>query len=232
MDCSPQWTSVPVPDGRLDAYLVLPRSGHGPGLLLLQEIFGVNAHIRAVAEQYAADGYVVLAPDLFWRQQPRLEFGYDEQDWARAAACMQRADVGLAQADIGAAAQVLRQTPSVAGNIAAIGYCWGGRMAYLAAANGHVDLAVAYYGGGIQHCLARADDIRVPLQLHFGGRDAHIPPDAVRSIAERLGERENVEIHLYPEAEHGFNCAHRSSYQQQAAAAAHGHTLLFLTDNQ
>ena len=81
MDLSTQWTTVPGPDGEFDAFLALPRSGHGPALLLLQEIFGVNAHIRAVAEQYAADGYVVLAPDLFWRQGKRLEFGYGEADW-------------------------------------------------------------------------------------------------------------------------------------------------------
>jgi len=228
MDFSSQWISIDSADGSFDGFLALPRSGHGPAILLLQEIFGVNAHIRSVAEQYAADGFVVLAPDLFWRQQPRVEFGYDQQDWGKASSFMQRADVALAQADIGAAAARLRATPGAEGPLASLGYCWGGRMSYLAAANGHVDLAVAYYGGGIQDCLDRADDIKVPLQLHFGGRDSHIPPAAVRSIAERFNERDTVEIHIYPAAEHGFNCAHRSSYHQRAAAEAHGHTLLFL----
>ncbi|WP_426168110.1 dienelactone hydrolase family protein [Pseudoduganella sp. R-34] len=232
MDLSTQWVTVQGPDGAFDAFLALPRSGHGPALLLLQEIFGVNAHIRAVAEQYAADGYVVLAPDLFWRQGKRLEFGYDEADWGRAAQCMQRTDVAQAQADIGAAAAALRATPGAAGRLAALGYCWGGRMAYLALANGHAEHAVAYYGGGIQHCLERADDIRAPLLLHFGGRDAHIPLEAVRQVAERFGAREQVEIHLYPDAEHGFNCNHRNSYHQPSAAEAHGHTLLFLSENQ
>ncbi|WP_426320926.1 dienelactone hydrolase family protein [Pseudoduganella sp. R-43] len=232
MDLSTQWVTVQGPDGAFDAFLALPRSGHGPALLLLQEIFGVNAHIRAVAEQYAADGYVVLAPDLFWRQGKRLEFGYDEADWGRAAQCMQRTDVAQAQADIGAAAAALRATPGAAGRLAALGYCWGGRMAYLALANDHAEHAVAYYGGGIQHCLERADDIRAPLLLHFGGRDAHIPLEAVRQVAERFGAREQVEIHLYPDAEHGFNCNHRNSYHQPSAAEAHGHTLLFLSENQ
>jgi len=104
-------------------------------------------------------------------------------------------------------------------------------MSYLAAANGHVDAAVAYYGGGIQHCLDRAEDIQVPLLLHFGGKDSHIPMDAVRSVAERFGIREEVEIHIYPQAEHGFNCSHRASYHQKAAAEAHGHTLIFLSEN-
>ena len=232
MDLSTQWTTVQGPDGAFDAFLALPRGGHGPALLLLQEIFGVNAHIRSVAEQYAADGYVVLAPDLFWRQGRRLEFGYDEADWGRAAQCMQRADVAQAQADIGAAAAALRATPGAEGKLAALGYCWGGRMAFLALANGHAGHAVAYYGGGIQNCLARAADIRGPLLLHFGGRDAHIAPAAVASIAQAFEHNEQVEIHLYPEAEHGFNCSHRSSYHQRSAAEAHGHTLLFLSEQQ
>jgi carboxymethylenebutenolidase len=232
MDLSTQWITVAGPDGEFDAFLALPRSGHGPALLLLQEIFGVNDHIRSVAGQYAADGYVVLAPDLFWRQGRRLEFGYDEADWARAAQCMQRADVAQAQADIGAAAAALRATPGAEGSLAVLGYCWGGRMAFLALANGHADHAVAYYGGGIQDCLQRADDIQAPLLLHFGARDRHIPRQAVGAIAERFEHSENVEIHLYPEAEHGFNCNHRASYHQRSAAEAHGHTLLFLSENQ
>jgi len=232
MDLASQWRTVQGPDGAFDAFLALPRGGHGPALLLLQEIFGVNAHIRAVAEQYAADGYVVLAPDLFWRQGRRLEFGYDEADWGRAAQCMQRADVAQAQADIGAAAAALRATPGAEGRLGVLGYCWGGRMAYLALANGHADHAVAYYGGGIQDCLQRADAIQGPLLLHFGGRDSHIPRAAVRTIAERFAAREEVDIHLYPDAEHGFNCNHRSSYHQRSAAEAHGHTLLFLSANQ
>lgn len=232
MDFSSQWLQVAGPEGGFDAYLALPRSGHGPPLLLLQEIFGVNAHIRGVAEQYAADGYVVLAPDLFWRQGRRLEFGYDEADWGRAAQCMQRADVAQAQADIGAAAAALRATPGAEGRLAVLGYCWGGRMAFLALANGHADHAVAYYGGGIQHCLERADDIRAPLLMHFGGRDTHIPAAAVRSIAERFDARQQVEIHVYPEAEHGFNCSHRDTYHQRSAAEAHGNTLLFLSEHQ
>ncbi|WP_373994397.1 dienelactone hydrolase family protein [Duganella sp. CF458] len=229
---STQWTTVAGPDGAFDAFLALPRGGHGPALLLLQEIFGVNAHIRSVAEQYAADGYVVLAPDLFWRQGRRLAFGYDQADWGRAAQCMQRADVAQAQADIGAAAAALRATPGAEGRLGALGFCWGGRMAYLALANGHADHAVAYYGGGIQDCLERADDIRAPLLLHFGARDAHIPRAAVHRIAERFEARAAVSLHVYPEAEHGFNCNHRSSYHQRSAAEAHGHTLLFLSENQ
>jgi carboxymethylenebutenolidase len=231
MDTYPQWIDIQGDDGTFSAYLAVPRSGKGPGIVLIQEIFGVNAHIRSVADQYAADGFVVLVPDMFWRQAPRVELGYDEQDWGKAVALMQKADVAQAQQDLAATAKTLRGLPGVEGKIQSVGYCWGGRMSYLAAANGHVDGAVAYYGGGIQNCLDRADDIKVPLLMHFGGKDSHIPMDAVRSVAERFGIREEVEIHVYPEAEHGFNCSHRSSYNQRAASEAHGHTLIFLSDN-
>lgn len=232
MDTTSSWIDIEDGAERFGAYLARPRGGAGPGIVLLQEIFGVNSHIRNVADQYAADGYVVLAPDLFWRQGRRLEFGYDDADWARAVQCKQRADTAQTQADIGAAAAALRATPGAEGRLAVLGYCWGGQMAFLALANGHADHAVAYYGGGIQNCLDRADDLRGPLQLHFGGRDQHIPQAAVRSIAERFAANEQVEIHLYPDAEHGFNCNHRSSYHQRSAAEAHGHSLLFLAEHQ
>jgi len=135
-------------------------------------------------------------------------------------------------ADVAATVKALRALPGVGPTVASIGYCFGGLLSYLAAADGNVDAAVAYYGGGIQNSLDRADDVTVPLLMHFGGKDSHIPQDAVRSVAERFGERDNVEIHVYPEAEHGFNCSHRASYHQRSAAQAHGNTLLFLSENQ
>ena len=196
--------------------------------MLLQEIFGVNQHIRNVADQYAADGYVVLAPDLFWRQGARIELGYGDADWQRAVELMQTTDFAKAQADIAATAQALRALDGVGARIATLGFCFGGRLSYHTAANGIVDAAVAYYGGGIQNGLDRAALIKVPLLMHFGGADSHIPADAVKSIAERFDDNDDVEIHVYENAQHGFNCNHRGAYQQRAAAQAHGNTLLFL----
>jgi carboxymethylenebutenolidase len=234
MDGTSKWIEIQGDDGAFGAYLALPRKlsagGGAPGIVLLQEIFGVNEHIRGVAEQYAADGYVVLAPDLFWRQGARIELGYDDADWQRAVRLKQASDVRQTQADVRAAAQALRALPGVGARIASLGYCYGGLLSYHAAANGDVDAAVAYYGGGIQNALDRADAIHVPLMMHFGARDAHIPLDAVKHIAERFDDRDNVEVHVYTEAEHGFNCSHRASYRQQPAALAHGHTLVFLSE--
>ena len=231
MEATSSWIDIQADDGQFQAYLALPRGGTGPGIVLLQEIFGVNAHIRSVAEQYAADGYVVLVPDLFWRSGAHIELGYEAQGWSQAVAYMQATNIDAAGADIALTAAALRALPGVGDKIATVGYCFGGRLSYLAAANGVVDAAIAYYGGGIQNCLDRADDVQVPLLMHFGAQDSHIPAAAVQQIAERFDDKMAVEIHVYPGAEHGFNCSHRASYQQRAAAHARGNSLIFLSEN-
>lgn len=228
MSVTTQWIEIDSADGKFGAYLAIPHTRKGPGIVLIQEIFGVNEHIRSVAEQYAADGYLVIAPDLFWRSGARIELGYDEAGWKRAVELMNATDVGKAQKDIELAIDALKAQPGLDGGIASIGYCFGGLLSYHTAANGLVDVAIAYYGGGIQNQLDRADEIEVPLLMHFGEQDSHIPLEAVEKIAERFDTNDNVEIVVYPEAEHGFNCSHRDSYNQRAAAEAHGNTLIFL----
>ncbi|MGG7647975.1 dienelactone hydrolase family protein [Pseudomonas sp. ES4] len=228
MSVTTQWIEIDSADGKFGAYLAIPHTRKGPGIVLIQEIFGVNEHIRSVAEQYAADGYLVIAPDLFWRNGHRIELGYDEAGWKRAVELMNATDVGKAQTDIELAIDTLKAQPGLDGGIASIGYCFGGLLSYHTAANGLVDVAIAYYGGGIQNQLDRADEIEVPLLMHFGEQDSHIPLEAVEKIAERFENNDNVEIVVYPEAEHGFNCSHRDSYNQRAAAEAHGNTLIFL----
>ena len=231
MDITTQWIDIAGAEGTFQAYLAVPHVGKGPGIVLLQEIFGVNEHIRSVAEQYAADGYVVLVPDLFWREGAHIELGYVGEGWTRAVELLQLTDNEHAVADVAETVKVLRARPEVEGKIASIGYCFGGRLSFQSAAAGLVDTAIAYYGGGIQNKLELSDQIKVPVLMHFGGQDSHIPPEAVQKIAERFEDREEVEIHLYPQAEHGFNCSHRDSYNQRAAAQAHGNSLVFLSDN-
>ena len=210
-------------------YLALPPAGSGPGLLLFQEIFGVNAHIRAVAEQYALDGFVVLAPDLFWRSAPRVDLGYEGEDRQRGIGLMQGYGLESAIADIRTSAQALRHRPEVSGRpVASIGYCMGGRMAYLAAAEAGVDAAVAYYGGGIHTMLERAAGIQCPIQFHYAGHDDHIPPEAVEAVRRSFAGKP-AEVNVYPGALHGFNCWARSSYQPAAAAKAHARSLGFLS---
>ena len=230
MTADSRWIDIDTVDGKLQGYLSLPPTGKGPGILLFQEIFGVNAHIRGVADLYAKAGYVVLAPDLFWRSQARVELGYVDPDWSRGVELMQQIDIAKTLADAAAASKVLRSLAEVTGKIAAIGYCFGGQLAYLSAAQGLVDGAVAYYGGGIQNKLDQAAKVTVPILFHYGEQDSHIPPAAVEQVQASFAGRDNAEFHVYPDAEHGFNCWARSSYQQKASALALGRTLQFLVN--
>ena len=227
-----EWTSVAVPGGAFfDAYLARPPAGSGPGLVLFQEIFGVNEHIRALAEQYALDGFVVLAPDVFWRQQRRVELGYEGEQRQRGielAGGLKGPEVGL---DMVAAVTSLRARPEISnGKVGAIGYCMGGRLAFLAAATAGVDAAVAYYGGGIHDQLDKAASIQCPVQFHYAERDDHIPPAAVDRVRTAMHGK-SAEVHLYPGAMHGFNCWARGSYHAPSAALAHGRSLQFLSAN-
>ncbi|AOI69128.1 carboxymethylenebutenolidase [Burkholderia ubonensis] len=225
-----QWIDIPTGNDSFGGYLALPRRGKGPAVIIVQEIFGVNAHIRSVADQYAADGYVALAPDVFWRTQPRVELAYEGADRDKGIELLRKTDVNLAVADIAAAADLLRTRPEADGKVAAIGYCFGGRLAYLAAATGKIDAAVAYYGGGIQNALDVAGKVTQPILFHYAENDHAIPLAAVDQVKAAFAGRDNAAFHLYPGAEHGFNCAERASYHQRAAALAHGRTLTFLAE--
>lgn len=229
---SSRWIDVTSTDGgRFTAYVAMPpatpRREPAPGIVVLQEIWGVNAHIRSVADQYASDGYVVLAPDLFWRMQPRVDLGYGEADTQQAFGYRKAIDVALADEDIRATVDALRTMPEVDGSVGVVGYCMGGMLAYRAAAHGGVQCAVCYYGGGIAQQLDLVPAIAAPMSLHFGDNDAHITPEHVAAIEAALAGRSDVRIDRYPAADHGFNCWARPSYHQSSAALAHGRSLAF-----
>jgi carboxymethylenebutenolidase len=182
-----------------------------------------------VAEQYALDGFVVLAPDTFWRQAPRVELGYDGADREQAFGLMKGYGGADALADIGASVTALRARPEVAGaKVGSIGYCMGGRLAYLTAATTNVDAAVPFYGGGIHGQLDRAPAIRCPMQFHYAEQDNNIPLTAVEQVRMALPAPRH-EVHVYPGAHHGFNCWARASYHAGSAALAHGRALSFLS---
>lgn len=227
-----RWMPLATPAGSLDAYLALPPAGRGPGLLLLQEIFGVNAHIRAVAEQYALAGFTVLAPDLFWRQQAHVELGYVGEDRERALALMRALKPDEVVADLQASVAALRALPECGPRLGAIGYCMGGRLAFVSAALADVDAAVAYYGGGIHTQLALAAQIRCPVQFHHAEQDASIPPEAVAAVRQAMAASPaaaQAEFHDYPGTQHGFNCWARGAHHPGAAALALGRSLAFLS---
>lgn len=232
MSVTSRWIDITAADGgTFQGYLALPEGGKGPAIVLLQEIFGVNAHIRSVADAYAADGYVVLAPDIFWRSEKRVELGYDDAGRDHGVKLMMATPMPTFVSDLGAAVTALRSLPEVTGKIAAIGYCFGGLLAYFAAADTGVDAAVAYYGGGIQNNLDAAARVKVPMLFHYGENDSHIPLTAVSDVQAAFKDHPNATVHIYAAAEHGFNASVRASYQQHASALAHGRTLVFLAEN-
>ncbi|HUF82839.1 MAG TPA: dienelactone hydrolase family protein [Burkholderiales bacterium] len=220
-----EWINVASADGgSFTAYLAKPEKGCGPGILLCQEIFGVNAQMRAVADEYAGAGYAALVPDLFWRLEPGVQLGYGEADLRKAFALLEKFDEAAGMRDITAAVQSLRAHPACKGKIGALGFCLGGKLAVLAASRSGVDCAVSYYGVGIESLLDEVSAIAVPLMLHFAGRDKYVPPAAVEAIRKALRGRP-VQIHVYPECDHGFNSPGRPSHDPRAARTARSHTL-------
>jgi carboxymethylenebutenolidase len=197
--------------------------------VLIQEIWGVNAHIRAVADQYAMDGYVVLAPDVFWRQEPGVDLDYDPTGTQKAYRLMQNLDGPNAVKDLAAAAGLLRARSEVTGKIGVAGFCMGGRLSYQLAATGAVDTAVCYYGGGIQGALDVAPKIAVPILFHYAALDAHIPLTAVDAVKAAFASHHSAQFYIYEGVDHGFNCWGRPMYNQRAAALARGRTLEWLS---
>lgn len=218
--------------GSFKGYLSLPPAGSGPGLVVLQEIFGVNEAIRATADYFAEEGYVVLAPDMFWRLEPMVELGYSEADFAKAFDYFGRFDFAKAVEDMTATVDHLKGMAEVTGKdgkqVAALGYCLGGKLAYLAAAHAGVDAAIGYYGVRIDQDLDLKDRITCPLLLHFGGADDHVPQDSVEKIQAAFADRDDVMINVYEGAPHAFANRFRETYDKPAASMAHSRTIALL----
>lgn len=221
---------VTAADGGLfDAYLSVPYSGRGPGIILLQEIFGVNSHIRDVADRLADQGYTVLAPDLFWRIQPGIELGYDQADFAMGLSYARRFDLDQGIRDAGTALKHLRSLPEAAAKTAGLGFCLGGKLAYLFATRQHPDCAVAYYPVGLEQNLDEAANLDCPLLIHFAAEDQFVPPAARETVERALKGKKDTEIYTYEGVDHAFNNdARRESYNDQAATLAWQRTLAFL----
>ena len=222
--------------GTFQGYLSLPPSGKGPGLMILQEIFGVNPAIRATCDYFAEEGYVVLAPDMFWRMEPRVELSYDEEGFGKAFGYFEKFDFAKAVEDMGATVEHLRGMDVVQGQgkggktqVAALGYCLGGALAYQAAAHTEVDAAASYYGVRIDQQLHLADKIACPMVFHFGGADEHVPMDGVEKIKEAFKDRDEVLVNVYEGAPHAFaNSARTDTYDKSAAGMAHSRTIALL----
>jgi carboxymethylenebutenolidase len=216
-------------DGQsFSAYLAVPAAGHGPGLVLCQEIFGINDFMRRTAQALAEEGYVVLAPDLFWRQQPGIQLTDGPADMPHAFELYQRFDVELGVKDIASTLVALRALPEQRGGAGVLGYCLGGKLAYLAACRTDADVAIGYYGVGIEDSLEEAANLRGRLVLHIAEQDGFCPPPARQRILEALGGKANVELYVYPGMDHAFARTGGAHYDKPSALMAHQRSMAAL----
>jgi carboxymethylenebutenolidase len=215
--------------GEFDAYLALPAGGYGPGIVVLQEIFGVNDYLRSVCDWLAARGFVAICPDLFWRQERGVELtDQTEAGWQRAFELYQGLDEAKAVEDAAAALEFLRRHPSCSGRAGAVGFCLGGKLAWLLSTRFKPDCAAGYYGVGIEKSLAEANNLSSPLMLHIAAQDRFCPPEAQQQIHETLDSNPLVTIHVYPEQDHAFGRPGGAHYDAAAAELANLRTLEFL----
>ncbi|HXW91714.1 MAG TPA: dienelactone hydrolase family protein [Terriglobales bacterium] len=204
----------------LDAYVSWPSGAPTSGLVVLQEAFGVNRHIRSVTDSYAKDGFLAIAPALYDRMERGVELGYQAADLEKGIALARRLHPQDAMTDVAAALEYLRKHTEKACGV--IGYCLGGTMAWLAATRLDADVAIGYYGGRIAQFAQ--ENPRCPVMLHFGALDKHIPREDVERVQAAHPE---VRIFWY-QADHGFNCGDRASYHAMAAQQARDRSLEFL----
>jgi carboxymethylenebutenolidase len=218
-----RYVTIPSLDGgSFKAYLAAPAKRSGPGIVLCHEIFGANATMRAVADYYAEEGYTVLVTDLFWRLEPVVELDDSPAGFDRALALYQRFDEDQGVADVDASMRALTGMPECTGDIGVLGYCLGGKLAYLAACRlPSVACAVGYYGVGIEHALDAAASLDGRLVLHIAGEDRFCPPDAQARIRDALSGRDTVELHEYPGVDHAFARLGGAHYDKAAALMAH-----------
>ena len=184
--------------GEFEAYLVTPEQGSGPGLVLLQEIFGINTFLRDMAQKFADEGYTVLVPDLFWRMQPGIVLSYSDEDLQQAFDYYDRFDVDQGIKDVADTIAAFRgMSQCAAGKVGTLGYCLGGKLAYLTAARTDVDCSVSYYGVTIEESLDEADDITCPMVMHFADEDGFVPPRSSSADHCRIqGSRRNTNLSI------------------------------------
>lgn len=218
-------TTINGSDGSFTGYLAVPQSGHGPGMVVIQEIFGVNAFVRSIADGFAAQGYIALAPDLFWRQEPGIQLtDGTEAEWQRAFQLYQGFDEAAGLRDLQATLTHLRGLSGCSGKAGVVGYCLGGKLAYLCATRTDADCSIGYYGVGIERALDEASRITKPLLLHIASLDQYCPKEAQAQIHTALDTHPKVTLHHYADADHAFARAGGAHYNQAASDLANQRT--------
>ena len=219
-------------DGAFDAYFAEPDGTPSGAIVVIQEIFGVNPGIRRKCDSWAALGYLAIAPDLFWRLEPGVELDPDVQEEFKAAIdLMQRFDQDQGIKDIEAVIREARRRLPEGGKVGCVGYCLGGRLAFMTAARTDVDASVGYYGVGIDDLLREKHAISKPLMLHIAGDDGFVPPDVQAKMHEGLDDHPRVTLHDYPGEDHGFAAEMGKRRSEDAAQLADRRTEKFFAEH-
>ncbi len=217
----PEITVTADNNEKFAAHLAVPQAAKAPGIVLIQEIFGVNDVMRDIADSYASQGYLTLCPDLFWRQQPGVQLtDQTEQGWQRAFELYQGFDEDAGARDLAAALATLRQHDGCTGKVGTVGYCLGGKLAYLMATRTDADCNIGYYGVAIEKNLGEATNITRPLMLHMAEQDQFVPPEAQAAITDALAANSAVTLHKYAGMDHAFARRGGQHYDQASADLA------------
>jgi carboxymethylenebutenolidase len=220
--------TITTPDGSFEAYVARPAAASAPAIVVIQEIFGVNAVMREMTDQLAAQGYLAICPDLFWRIEPGIDItDKSEAEWKRAFELFNAFDVDAGVEDIAATIDLIRKDSRCSGKVGAVGFCLGGLLAFLTAARTDSDATVAYYAVGLEGRVAEADKLANPLLLHIAEEDQFVPKEAQAVILQALKDHPLIEIHTYPGRDHAFARTGGQHYHEADAKLAGGRTLTF-----
>jgi carboxymethylenebutenolidase len=216
-------------DGEFAAYIARPTALPAPAVVVLQELFGVNADIRTTCDELAEQGFVAIAPDLFWRQEPGVDLNVtSEADWQHGLRLYQAYDRDAGVRDVKDTLDAAAKLPDCAGKVAVLGYCLGALMTFLTAARYSVDAAVAYHGGDTEKYLGEVDGLHAPLLMHLAEEDEFISKAAQSEIKAALANKPNTTVYSYPGQNHAFSRHRGAHYNAEAAALAHERTYAFL----
>ena len=225
--------SITAPDGgTFSAYLALPEATPAPAILVIQEIFGVNQVMRDICDWLAGEGYAACCPDIFWRIEPGIQLtDKSEAEWQRAFELFQAFDVDKGVGDLKATLDALRGNPATTGKAGAIGYCLGGKLAFLMAARSDSDASVSYYGVGLDVLTGEVENIKKPLLMHVASEDAFVPKDAQLKVAEAVANNPLIERIVYEGQDHAFAREGGEHYDAASATAANARSLAFFKAN-
>jgi carboxymethylenebutenolidase len=227
-----EFIDVTTPDGGFRAYCAKPAAQTAPAVVVLQEIFGINADLKETCDWLARQGFVAVCPDLFWRMEPGVSLSkLDEAEWQRGFQFYQKFDRERGVADIGATLEVARKVPGSSGKAGVMGFCLGGLMTFLTAARLSPDAAAEYYGGETEKYVSEAAGIRCPTLIHLAEADEYMPAEAQHKIIATVKSNSKITVHSYPGCRHAFARHNGAHYNAAAAELANTRTVEFLRKN-